>query len=525
MKVKSRKRMGEDAYTAIRRRPAGAMEALGCGIGGSCRAGCCLVRWRRLGGGAWARRDVWRRRPAGGDGGAGQPGLTGLGSEKLSRPGVRDMEEELPEREERKWRITGKDFSQEMKKVGCIAAPMVAVAVFQYLLQVASVMMVGHLGQLSLSSVAIATSLTNVTGFSLLSGLVGGLETLCGQAYGAQQYHKLSVYTYSAIISLFLVTMPISVLWIFMDKLLVLVGQEPSIAVEAKKYSLWLIPALLGGAIQKPLVRYLQTQSLTRPLLLSSLAALCFHVPVCWAMIFKFGLGNKGAAIAFSLANWLYIVILVVYVRYSSSCEKTRAVPSMDSFRVIGQFFRLAVPSAVMVCLKWWSLELLILLSGLLPNPKLETSVLSICLTISTLHFTVSYGFGAAARFAVETFTVSAALFVCRHFVGRAYSSEKQVVDYIAAMGLLLCISIVTDSFQAVISGIARGSGWQHIGAYVNLGAFYLIGIPISLVLGFILHQRAKGFWIGIVIGSAVQAAVLSIITAFTNWQKQVNKF
>nr|GMC67859.1 protein DETOXIFICATION 14-like [Ipomoea batatas] len=126
---------------------------------------------------------------------------------------------------------------------------------------------------------------------------------------------------------------------------------------------------------------------------------------------------------------------------------------------------------------------------------------------------------------AVETFTVCAALFVCRHFVGRAYSSEKQVVDYIAAMGLLLCISIVTDSFQAVISGIARGSGWQHIGAYVNLGAFYLIGIPVSLVLGFIFHHRAKGFWIGIVIGSAVQAAVLSIITAFTNWQKQVNKF
>lgn len=77
--------------------------------------------------------------------------------------------EDLPGKEEiRKWKITQKDFCQEMKKVGYIAAPMVAVAVFQYLLQVAAVMMVGHLGQLSLSSVAIATSLTNVTGFSLL---------------------------------------------------------------------------------------------------------------------------------------------------------------------------------------------------------------------------------------------------------------------------------------------------------------------------------------------------------------------
>ncbi|PNX55349.1 MATE efflux family protein DTX1-like, partial [Trifolium pratense] len=56
----------------------------------------------------------------------------------------------------------------ELKKMGRIAAPMVATTVLQYLLQVVSVMMVGHLNQLSLSSVAIATSLTNVSGFSIL---------------------------------------------------------------------------------------------------------------------------------------------------------------------------------------------------------------------------------------------------------------------------------------------------------------------------------------------------------------------
>jgi hypothetical protein len=33
---------------------------------------------------------------------------------------------------------------------------------------------------------------------------------------------------------------------------------------------------------------------------------------------------------------------------------------------------------AISFSLEWWSFELLVLLSGLLPNPKLETSVLSI---------------------------------------------------------------------------------------------------------------------------------------------------
>lgn len=74
-------------------------------------------------------------------------------------------------------------------------------------------------------------------------------------------------------------------------------------------------------------------------------------------------------------------------------------------------------------------------------------------------------------------------------------------------------------------SGIARGSGWQHIGAYVNLGAFYLFGIPIAVVLGFILHLNAKGLWIGIVVGSIIQSSILFLITSFTNWQKQVVEF
>ena len=71
-------------------------------------------------------------------------------------------------------------------------------------------------------------------------------------------------------------------------------------------------------------------------------------------------------------------------------------------------------------------------------------------------------------------------------------------------------------------SGVARGSGWQHIGAYVNLGAFYLVGLPVGAVLGFMLHLRGKGLWIGIVIGTFVQSTLLSLITGFTNWKKQV---
>lgn len=76
----------------------------------------------------------------------------------------------LPTREERVWRpATGRGaFAEELKRLSYMAAPMMVVTVSQYLLQVVSLMMVGHLGELSLSGVAIAGSFTNVTGFSLL---------------------------------------------------------------------------------------------------------------------------------------------------------------------------------------------------------------------------------------------------------------------------------------------------------------------------------------------------------------------
>lgn len=60
------------------------------------------------------------------------------------------------------------------------------------------------------------------------------------------------------------------------------------------------------------------------------------------------------------------------------------------------------------------------------------------------------------------------------------------------------------------------------MGAYVNLGAYYLVGIPVAAVLAFVLHLKGKGLLIGLATGSAIQATLLGLRTIFTNWQKQV---
>lgn len=81
--------------------------------------------------------------------------------------------EEVEEEWGRRWWVGtvtrwGSELKEEGRRMGYVAAPLVAVTLSQYLVQVISSMMVGHLGELALSSSAIATSLTGVTGFSLL---------------------------------------------------------------------------------------------------------------------------------------------------------------------------------------------------------------------------------------------------------------------------------------------------------------------------------------------------------------------
>ncbi|KAL2499462.1 MATE efflux family protein [Abeliophyllum distichum] len=424
-------------------------------------------------------------------------------------------------------------FAGELNQVNSIALPMIVVTLSQYMLRVVALMMLGHLGELELSSAAIATSFTNVTGFSVV-------------AHGAEQYQRVGTFTYSAIICLLLVCIPISVLWIYTDKLLILIGQDPLISVEAGKFSMWLIPSLFSYAILQSLVRYLQIQSLILPMLLSSVASLCFHLPLCWALIFKLKLGNAGASLAICLSYILNVILLGLYVKYSSVCKKTHASLSKDVFLTMGEFFRYAIPSAVMICLEWSSFEVVILLGGLLPNPELETSVLSICLTITSLHYLVQYSFSAAAStlvsnelgagkpraarvavFAVLVLSVlefiiaSTVIFFCRYILGYAFSNEMDVVNYVKDMTPFLCLSIIVDSLQAVLSGVARGCGWQHIGAYVNLGAYYVVGIPVALFLGFVLHLKGEGLWSGLVAGATVQSILLALITCLTNWEKQ----
>lgn len=74
----------------------------------------------------------------------------------------------LVKKEEEEQGLKWKEIREEMKRMCKIAGPMIAVMMSQYMIQVVTLMMVGHLGNLYLASTALAVSLAAVTGFSLM---------------------------------------------------------------------------------------------------------------------------------------------------------------------------------------------------------------------------------------------------------------------------------------------------------------------------------------------------------------------
>lgn len=180
-------------------------------------------------------------------------------------------------------------------------------------------------------------------------GMASALDTLCGQSYGAKQYHAMGIHTQRAMLVLFLVSIPLAVIWANTRSLLILFGQEHDIATEAGQYACYMIPSLFAYGLLQCLNKFLQTQNNVFPMMLSSAVTALLHILICWILVFKSGLGPRGAALANSISYWINVLLLVFYIKFSSSCVKTWTGFSKEALHNIFTFVKLAIPSAVMV--------------------------------------------------------------------------------------------------------------------------------------------------------------------------------
>lgn len=127
-------------------------------------------------------------------------------------------------------------------------------------------------------------------------------ETLCGQAYGAQKYDMLGVYLQRSAVILTATGIPLMVIYIFSKQILLLLGESSAIASAAAIFVFGLIPQIFAYAVNFPIQKFLQAQSIISPSAYISAATLVVHVLLSWVAIFKLGWGLLGASLVLSLS-------------------------------------------------------------------------------------------------------------------------------------------------------------------------------------------------------------------------------
>ncbi|XP_028751880.1 protein DETOXIFICATION 41 [Neltuma alba] len=437
----------------------------------------------------------------------------------------------------------------ESKILWHLSGASIVVSLFTYMLTFATLKFTGDLGTVALAGASIASVGIQGLAYGIMIGMASAVQTVCGQAYGAKRYKALGIICQRAIVLHLGAAFLLTFLYWFSGPILKAMGQAEDIAEQGQVFAHGIIPQLYAFALSCPMQRFLQAQNIVNPLAYMSVGVFLLHILLSWLVVYVWGLGLLGAALTLSFSWWLFVLINGLYIVFSPSCKETWPGFSIKAFSGIWPYFKLTAASAVMLALEIWYSQGLVLLSGLLPNPTVSLDSISICMNYwnwdmnfmlglcAATSVRVSNELGAAhpklARFAVivvngTSLAISivfcALILIFRVEMSKLFTTNTAVIHAVSNLTPLLAISVLLNGIQPILSGVAIGSGWQGAVAYVNLVCYYVIGLPIGIVLGFKTSLGVAGMWWGMIAGIFFQTAILIILTARTNWNVEVEK-
>ncbi|KAL5748588.1 hypothetical protein ACOSQ2_025885 [Xanthoceras sorbifolium] len=445
-----------------------------------------------------------------------------------------------------------KRIVSELKTQRGLALPLVAMN-FTWFAKIAiTTAFLGRLGELQLAGGTLGFTFANVTGFSVLNGLCGAMEPICGQAYGAKNFKLLHKTLLMAILLLLLTSLPISFLWLNVDKILIHFGQQEDISIVAKKYLFYLLPDLVVTSLLCPLKAYLSSQSITIPTMFSSGLALAFHIPVNILLVKAKGL--EGVSTAIWISDFVVVILLVLYLLVMEYYKegKWKEAGWWEWDRNLSDWLRLLKlcgPCCLTTCLEWWCYEILVLLTGRLANARQAVGVLAIVLNFDYLLYSVMLSLATCtsirvsnelganqAAMAYQSAYVSLGVsIICgcigalvmvgaRGIWGSLFSHDKGIIKGVKKMMLLMALVEVVNFPLAVCGGIVRGTARPWLAMYANLGGFYLLALPSGVLLAFKAALGLGGLLVGFLIGMVACLALLLALVARINWDEEAGK-
>lgn len=334
-----------------------------------------------------------------------------------------------------------------------------------------------------------------------------------------------------------------------MSEIMVYLRQDPNITRIAQTYLIFSLPDLFSNSFIHPIRIYLRSQSITYPLTFASLTATILHFPLNLLFVSHFEFGVAGVAAAAAASNFFVLLSLVSYIWVSGLHEPTWDNPTRECLTGWKPLLKLAAPSCISVCLEWWWYEIMIVLCGLLANPKATVASMGILIqTTSFIYvFPSSLGYAVSTRvgnelganrpngaklsavvavLAAAVMGLSASLFASgmRDMWGRMFTTDSDILRLTSAALPILGLCELGNCPQTVGCCVVRGSARPSTAANVNLGAFYLVGMPVAVGLGFWLGVGFTGLWMGLLSAQVCCAGLMLYVVGSTDWDLEAKK-
>ncbi|KAJ7746753.1 MOP flippase [Mycena maculata] len=432
--------------------------------------------------------------------------------------------------------------------------PVILSYILQNSIQTTSILIAGRLGPDELSVSAFSLMLAFVTGWCVALGGTTALDTLGSQAFTGGHPKDLSVHFQRCIVILWILLIPVCVLWWFIEPVLLVLGQSVSLSRDVQTFLRVLVLGAPGYIGFESLKKYLQCQGIMG----ASTAILVVVFPINIALnillIHYTPLGILGSPLALSLTYWICFGGLGLFIWFSSVHRQNATWGGFQPTAVFHArscylFLKLAIPGILMVGTEWAAFEIVALAAGRLG--ALPLAAQSVIMTTDQILNTIPFGIGVAASArvgnligarspvaakyaahasALVSVVVGAIVMIimmaAKDVYGYLFSDDVDVVKLVAQVMPLVASFQVADGLAGSCGGVLRGQGRQHLGALFNCVAYYVLALPLGITLAF--HPRSdlglQGLWIGQVVALFIVGLGEYYVVWGSDWDLEVKR-
>lgn len=422
---------------------------------------------------------------------------------------------------------------QEIKSILKLAVPAFLAQISMVSMGFVDMVMTGHVGSVDMAAVSLAGSLW-LPILLFCQGILMAVTPLTAQNHGAgdldQSGHVIRQGLYLSLIMGVLCTFSIIALSFVLEKL----GVEGKLANMTSQY----LQAIAWGAIPflcfAGLTCGLEGLGLMKPAMFAGLLGLFVNIPCNYILIFgKYGfpqLGGVGAGYATAFVYWVMFLVILIYAKWSAFFKKFVQWADFHGLEgaTVKKIIKIGLPGALAILLEVSLFAGVALL--LAPFGSIVVAGHQVALNVSNFIFmipfslsiaaTVRTGFGigkkslamvklttrTAVGLAVTGASITAACTILfRTAIAQIYGGGQEVILLATELLIYDAIYQIPDAAQYVCVGILRGYNDTRALFFISLISYWILALPIGIVLGrtslIVKPLSAAGFWIGFLVG------------------------